>query len=81
MGSPRRKPRDIYKSESKGPVEGVVAAETEAPSRFGSYVTEAGNTGKRAVLSFVNVGSEICHKHVGFGGIGKNLICTWPWWY
>lgn len=61
MGWPKKKSRDTYKSDSKGPMEGVVVVEAEAPSRFGGYVTEAGDTGRRAVLSFVNVDSEICH--------------------
>lgn len=59
----RKKSRDAYKLESVGPVEGAVTAEAQAPSRFGVWVTEARNTGRRVDFSLLKVDSEICYKH------------------
>lgn len=64
----RKQSRDAYKLELMGPVEGVVTAEAQAPSRFGVWVTEATNTGRRVDFSLLKVDSEICHKHTEFGG-------------
>lgn len=40
-----------------------------APPRFGDQVTEAGNTGRRAALSFGKADSEIGHRRVVGGGV------------
>lgn len=51
-----------------------------APPRFGDQVTEAGNTGRRAALSFGKADSEIGHRHVVGGGWSMRLFWARPWW-
>lgn len=74
----RKKSRDAYKTRIDGLVEEVVVAEAEAPLGFGVWVAEAGNTGRRADVSFVKVDSEIHVRWIEFRG-GETFSWAWPW--